>query len=251
ARIGGELTHDEMTIIAGALQLTQKTTTNAMTPISDTFAVDMIVKLDRGLMKLVLEKGYSRVPVYYDQPTNLIGLILVKNLLNTHPADEVPVKSVTIRKIPRVHEILSLYDILNEFQKGHSHIVVVIRTNGAPAEQQESKTAVDGGMVGKRSYEGCATSNIYLANDQSLNGKVSQTALTIHIRELPGQGVRSGTGIFCKLMSDEYPLLKLAEEDEAVGIITIEDVTEELSQEEIFDETDNPTRIRNIDYPFL
>lgn len=28
-------------------------------------------------MNQILEKGHSRIPVYYDQPTNIIGLILV------------------------------------------------------------------------------------------------------------------------------------------------------------------------------
>lgn len=31
-------------------------------------------------MNLVLEKGHSRVPVYYEEPTNIIGLILVNTL---------------------------------------------------------------------------------------------------------------------------------------------------------------------------
>ncbi|CAL5329367.1 unnamed protein product [Camellia sinensis] len=47
-----------------------------MTPISDTFAVDINAKLDRELMNLILEKGHRRVPVYYEQPTNIIGLVL-------------------------------------------------------------------------------------------------------------------------------------------------------------------------------
>ncbi|KAK4438029.1 DUF21 domain-containing protein [Sesamum alatum] len=124
---GGELTHDETTIIAGALELSEKTAGDAMTPISETFAIDINAKLDRSLMNLILEKGHSRVPVYYEQPTNIIGLVLVKNLLTIHPEDEVPVKSVTIRRIPRVPETMPLYDILNEFQKGHSHMAVVVR----------------------------------------------------------------------------------------------------------------------------
>ncbi|KAI7986394.1 DUF21 domain-containing protein [Camellia lanceoleosa] len=73
---GGELTHDETTIIAGALGLTEKIASDAMTPISDTFAVDINAKLDRELMNLILEKGHRRVPVYYEQPTNIIGLLL-------------------------------------------------------------------------------------------------------------------------------------------------------------------------------
>ena len=44
---GGELTRDETTIISGALQLTGKTARDAMTPISETFSVDIYAKLDR------------------------------------------------------------------------------------------------------------------------------------------------------------------------------------------------------------
>ncbi|XP_074312768.1 DUF21 domain-containing protein At2g14520-like isoform X2 [Silene latifolia] len=99
---GGELTHDETTIIAGALELTEKTAGDAMTPISETFSIDINAKLDRVMMNLVLDNGHSRVPVYYEEHTNIIGCILVKNLLTIHAEDEMPVKSVTIRKIPRV-----------------------------------------------------------------------------------------------------------------------------------------------------
>lgn len=104
---GGELTHDETTIIAGALELTAKTARDAMTPISETFAIDINARLDRyndsfwnfkdiktsgclcfmrcmtflllyrDLMKLILDKGHSRVPVFYEQSINIIGLILV------------------------------------------------------------------------------------------------------------------------------------------------------------------------------
>lgn len=43
---GGELTHDETTIITGALDLTQKTAKDAMTPLSKTFSLDINCKLD-------------------------------------------------------------------------------------------------------------------------------------------------------------------------------------------------------------
>lgn len=52
---GGELTHDETTIITGALDLTQKTAKDAMTPISDTFSLDINAKLDM----YVLYKFYA------------------------------------------------------------------------------------------------------------------------------------------------------------------------------------------------
>jgi metal transporter CNNM len=43
---GGELTHDETTIISGALDLTEKTAQEAMTPIESTFSLDVNSKLD-------------------------------------------------------------------------------------------------------------------------------------------------------------------------------------------------------------
>nr|GMD04765.1 DUF21 domain-containing protein At2g14520 [Ipomoea batatas]GMD08783.1 DUF21 domain-containing protein At2g14520 [Ipomoea batatas] len=99
---------------------------------------------DRDLMSLILEKGHSRIPVYYEQPTNIIGLILVKNLLTVHPEDNIPVKNVTIRRIPRVLETMPLDDILNEFQKGHSHMAVVVRQSNKKAEQTATEASPNG-----------------------------------------------------------------------------------------------------------
>ncbi|MQL80513.1 hypothetical protein Taro_012974 [Colocasia esculenta] len=107
---GGELTHDETTIIGGALDLTQKTAKDAMTPMSETFSLDISSKLDMDTMGLIMTKGHSRVPIYSGGPNNIIGLILVrvllllstvKNLITCRPEDEVPIRNVTIRKIPR------------------------------------------------------------------------------------------------------------------------------------------------------
>ncbi|CAN6317282.1 unnamed protein product [Urochloa humidicola] len=233
---GGELTHDETTIIAGALELTEKKAKDAMTPLCQTFAIDINAKLDRELLQEVLEKGHSRVPVYYEKKTNIIGLILVKNLLSVNADDEVPIKSVTIRKIPRVFEDMPLYDILNEFQKGHSHMAVVIRKN-IPNELAEQPTN-DGG-----------TFEVTIAIDDK-NSEKAMRNLPPPLRRwksYPNSQNASNRGSrpkkWSKDQSDvlqihEEPLPTLSEDEEAVGIITMEDVIEELLQEEIYDETD-------------
>lgn len=239
---GGELTHDETTIIAGALELSEKTASDAMTPIYDTFAVDINAKLDRELMNLILEKGHSRVPVYYEQPTNIIGLILAKNLLTIHPEDEVPVKNVTIRRIPRVPETLPLYDILNEFQKGHSHMAVVVRQcvksrdhafSESPTKNsvKDVRIDIDGdkpplekSLKTKRSLQKWK-SFPHSSNDSFKGSTRSKKWLKEMYSDI--------------LQIDGNPLPKVPEEEEAVGIITMEDVIEELLQEEIYDETDH------------
>ncbi|CAN1818214.1 DUF21 domain-containing protein At2g14520 [Linum perenne] len=227
---GGELTHDETTIIAGALELTEKTASDAMTPISETFAIDINGKLDSDLMNLILENGHSRVPVYYEQPTNIIGLVLVKNLLTIHPEDATPVKNVTIRRIPRVQEHLPLYDILNEFQKGHSHMAVVVRklvraVFVGTVRVKEVRVDVDGEKAPK--------SNKRYQKWQSFPNRASSF-----------KGSRSrkwNKDVDSDILQIDAgnPLPTLPEEEEATGIITMEDVIEELLQEEIYDETDH------------
>lgn len=239
---GGELTHDETTIISGALELTEKTASDAMTPISDIFSIDVNGKLDRFLMNLILEKGHSRIPVYYEQPTNIIGVILVKNLLTIPPEDEIPVKSVTIRRIPRVPETMPLYDILNEFQKGHSHMAVVVResnkvgeqpANNSPRENTVKDVCVD--IDGQKPpLEKTLKTKRSLQKLKSFPNNGSNSFKSSHRSKKWTKDMYSDI-----LQIDGKPLPKLPEEEEAVGIITMEDVIEELLQEEIFDETDH------------
>ncbi|XP_071691670.1 DUF21 domain-containing protein At4g33700-like isoform X2 [Rutidosis leptorrhynchoides] len=232
---GGELTRDETTIIAGALELSDKTASDAMTPISETFTIDINAKLDRDLMNIILEKGHSRIPVYYEQPTNIIGLILVKNLLTIQTNEEVPVKNVTIRRIPKVAESLPLYDILNEFQKGHSHMAVVVRqciiVNLSEKDVMEVRVDIDG------DYNRTPI-------EKSLKTKRSIKQWKI----FPGKGNNSFKGNFStkKMNKEMYSdILDIhgnplqVPDEAAVGVITMEDVIEELLQEEIFDETDH------------
>ncbi|KAL5054447.1 hypothetical protein RYX36_035129 [Vicia faba] len=237
---GGELTHDETTIIAGALELSEKTASDAMTPISEIFAIDINSKLDRRLMNEILGKGHSRVPVYYEQPTNIIGLILIKNLLTIHPEDEEPVKSVTIRRIPRVPESIPLYDILNEFQKGHSHMAVVVRQCDKNKQPSSQDNANDSVREVKVDIEG----------EKPPQEKVLKPKIPIQKWKSYPHSNRSNRGnsrgrkwtknMYSDILEiDGSPLPNIPEEEEAVGIITMEDVIEELLQEEIFDETDH------------
>eukprot|EP01018_Ginkgo_biloba_P001318 Gb_37935 [translate_table: standard] len=75
----------------------------------------------------------------------------VKNLLTIRPEDDTSIRDVTIRKIPRVPEHMPLYDILNEFQKGHSHIAVVVKYSKERMDRdKELKSQVDRRLVNTR-----------------------------------------------------------------------------------------------------
>lgn len=212
---GGELTHDETTIISGALDLTEKTAEEAMTPIESTFSLDVNSKLDWEAMGKILARGHSRVPVYSGNPRNVIGLLLVKSLLTVRAETETPVSAVSIRRIPRVPADMPLYDILNEFQKGSSHMAAVVKTKGKnrkpPTLEEEP-------------------------NQETISIQYSQSTNPL----LSKQGEKAdNVAIDVERMTNGVPYsTEDIEEGEVIGIITLEDVFEELLQEEIVDETD-------------
>ncbi|KAA8527549.1 hypothetical protein F0562_034736 [Nyssa sinensis] len=232
---GGELTHDETTIISGALDLTEKTAEEAMTPIESTFSLDVNSKLDWEAMGKILARGHSRVPVYSGNPKNIIGLLLVKSLLTVRAETETPVSAVSIRRIPRVPADMPLYDILNEFQKGSSHMAAVVKAKGKsknpPSIVDEEKLKEDKVKSGDSQLTTPLLSKQHGKSDSVIvDVERASRPPTINTQS-PSQHNDSATNGLPHLLGD-------IEDGEVIGIITLEDVFEELLQEEIVDETD-------------
>uniref|UniRef100_A0A1D1YV68 DUF21 domain-containing protein At4g14240 n=1 Tax=Anthurium amnicola TaxID=1678845 RepID=A0A1D1YV68_9ARAE len=228
---GGELTHDETTIISGALDLTEKTAEEAMTPIESTFSLDVDSKLDWEAIGKILARGHSRVPVYSGNPKNIIGLLLVKSLLTVRAETETPVSAVSIRRIPRVPADMPLYDILNEFQKGSSHMAAVVKAKG------KSKIPPAGDTEKLREYKEASKSTPLLS-------KPDESPENVVVIDIDKGQSKQVTVITPSLQQNDVATTTVAsvtediEDGEVIGIITLEDVFEELLQEEIVDETD-------------
>jgi len=120
------LNRDEVTIIKGALDMSHKDVKCAMTPISKAFMLSFDRVFDDETFREVLDAGHSRVPIYLSSKENVIGMILVKNLILLSPEDETPVTKLNVRKMPTVPEDLPLYAMLNIFQTGKSHMAIVL-----------------------------------------------------------------------------------------------------------------------------
>ncbi|XP_061347941.1 DUF21 domain-containing protein At4g14240-like [Gastrolobium bilobum] len=230
---GGELTHDETTIISGALDLTEKTAEEAMTPIESTFSLDVNSKLDWEAMGKILARGHSRVPVYSGNPKNVIGLLLVKSLLTVRPETETPVSAVSIRRIPRVPADMPLYDILNEFQKGSSHMAAVVKAKG---KGKMTPQTIDGEKHEENKRVG-GDSQLTTPLLQKHDEKSENVVVDIDKPSRP-PSINKLTALQHSDATTNGSISENIEDGEVIGIITLEDVFEELLQEEIVDETD-------------
>ncbi|CAN1158613.1 DUF21 domain-containing protein At5g52790 [Linum perenne] len=166
---GGELTHDETTIITGALDMTQKTAKDAMTPTCQIFSLDINSKLDE------------------------------------------------------VQDHLPLYDILNQFQKGHSHMAVVVKNKQDHPNKPNPENPV--------TKQGIVEINIDPHSKPNHNGSGDYLKSVLEFHDKP-------------IGKEDLETISFSDV-EVIGIITMEDVIEELLQEEILDETDEYVDVYN------
>lgn len=126
------LNQDEVTIITAVLDLKDKPVSEVMTPIRDVYTLSEDHILDEKTMDNILSSGYSRIPIYRTgNPEDFVGILLVKTLITYDPEDRIPVRDVQLGAVVETRPETSCLDIINFFQEGKSHLVMVSDFPGA------------------------------------------------------------------------------------------------------------------------
>lgn len=131
-QIGTEqLNEDEVTIIRAVLELNDKTLKDVMTPIEDVFTLPSDHVLDEKAVEELVKLGYSRVPIHApNRPDAILGMLLVKRLIQYDPEDSWPVSRFTLTPLPEASPELNLLDAINYMQVGRSHMILVSQHPG-------------------------------------------------------------------------------------------------------------------------
>jgi len=121
------LDHDALTMIEGAMQVSEMQVRDIMIP-----RVQMIVvKNDadpEDILATVIESGHSRFPVIGSDTDEISGILLAKDLLNyfsDHDNSEFNIKDMMRRAI-YVPESKRLNVLLREFRSNRNHMAIVI-----------------------------------------------------------------------------------------------------------------------------
>lgn len=256
---GGDLNTDVVTIMGATLDLQIKSVRDAMTPMKDVFQLPITSKLDYETLGQILKAGHSRIPVYEEiavhsgdakeSKRRIIGVLLTKQLILLDPEDATPLRDIPMNVLPTVDENLSLLQILNTFQEGRSHMAIAYRRKPvinpltgevtpapgfnaeADAEKAEPESPQEekgirslfhrkrkGSKSSKDSSDDEADHSDETAANTAQNEKIDRAA---HASQVSVNTLYA--------IDDEFP----------VGLITLEDVLEELLGEEIYDETDD------------
>ncbi|KAG9231202.1 hypothetical protein BJ875DRAFT_487246 [Amylocarpus encephaloides] len=125
------LNQDEVTIITAVLDLKGKAVGDIMTPMDYVFTMSADTVLDEATMDSILRAGYSRIPIYEPgNERNFVGMLLVKILITYDPEDGKKVNEFPLATLPETRPETSCLDIVNFFQEGKSHMVLVSEDPG-------------------------------------------------------------------------------------------------------------------------
>lgn len=208
--MGGHLQLDQINLMKSALAYGDQQVKDIMTPLKEVYMLEAHRKLDAETMSEIFNSGFSRIPCYdRNRPSddNIVGLLIVKDLILLDPADESPVHTI-LNLYPRPLECVfpttTLKEILNLFKTGKTHMAIVHEVEGGVTDDEVQAT--------QSSDDDDTSSN----KDSSKHPVVQHS--DEHRIEIEGTA------------SDPNYV--------NVGIVTLEDVIESILHTEIEDETD-------------
>ena len=120
---------DALSIIEGALQVSEMTVRDIMIPRAQ---MDVVSIEDEPpqFIPFVLEKRHSRFPVIGENKDDVVGILLAKELLNYYANPESFELHDTLRPVVFVPESKRLNVLLRDFRANRNHIAIVVDEYG-------------------------------------------------------------------------------------------------------------------------
>lgn len=122
-------------MLSGVFDFDEIKVREIMTPRTDMQALSVTASY-RDVVTLVIEWGYSRIPVYEDAVDNIVGVVLAKDLLRytlgLQKPDMFNIRQV-MRKAVFVPESNFINDVFRELKATKTHIAIVIDEHGGTA----------------------------------------------------------------------------------------------------------------------
>ena len=123
-----DTTKQEDQILQGIINFGTTDTKQVMCPRIDVFALEKEMSFEE-ILPLIIEKGFSRIPVYNDKMDQIDGILYVKDLMPNINTPGFKWQEL-LREPYYVPENKKLDDLLNEFKVKKMHMAVVVDEYG-------------------------------------------------------------------------------------------------------------------------
>ena len=126
----GVLDQTEEELIHSVFEFSETPVKKVMVPRPKIFALD-VGTAPGEVEHLIVEGGYTRIPVYDDTPDNVIGLVYIKDVLRLLERRQPIVLRKILHPVHFVPETKKVGDLLKELQKRRTHMALVIDEHGS------------------------------------------------------------------------------------------------------------------------
>ena len=123
------LNEEKEDMIRGVVDLSDTAVKEVMIPRIDVDFIPLDMETEE-LLKRVAESGHSRFPVYAESIDNVVGILYVKDLINSFARKEPIDLEKIIRKPFFVPESKRIDGLLREFKRRHVHIAIAVDEYG-------------------------------------------------------------------------------------------------------------------------
>jgi magnesium and cobalt transporter len=133
AQANGLLSDDTLSMVEGAIEVADLTVADVMLPRAQIISLPADAPLGE-IVRRVIESGHSRFPVHGDDPDQMIGILLAKDLLKCFVDASAPCSiRALLRSAVLIPESKRLNILLKEFRLSRNHMALVIDEYGGLA----------------------------------------------------------------------------------------------------------------------
>lgn len=122
----GLISSHEEKMISSIFDFRETRASEIMTPSAEMVTADCASSIE-DLTRLVIEEGYTRIPLYEGNPDTIIGVLHAKDLLRFCRGTEKPSVDLREQLYPPVfiHEATPIINLLRDFQEKKNHMAIV------------------------------------------------------------------------------------------------------------------------------
>jgi len=133
AKDNGLLDNNTLTMLEGTLSMLDKLVMDVMVPRAKMVALSIDCDVPAAL-KLVVESGHSRFPLFGESLDDIQGILLAKDLLKCFAAPELPCSLAALKRpVSLVPETKRLDLLLTDFRSKRQHMAIVVDEYGGTA----------------------------------------------------------------------------------------------------------------------
>jgi CBS domain containing-hemolysin-like protein len=124
-----DINNQQIGYFTGFLDVINTKVSELMVPIEKAYKLDYNFNINKNNLKEILDKGYNRIPIYENEQNQLIGVLLLKDLIGKDLSHPISLNklNINILDVVKVTEDTFFLDLFEQFLEGKSKIAFVYR----------------------------------------------------------------------------------------------------------------------------